>query len=178
MGACSVTRPASKSEADRLGKRGSYRLGGIGPPGGAQPAPPRQLQPQFVRPQHQGSAAGWILAAVAATILVTGSALAGIWYMPFVVGFATGVAMRWGGWRLRVTVPAVAVMTVAGWWAALWAAELRGLPVGPTARAIAIIAGLPGVAALTVAITLAVSGLLGLAGLWLGRALAPRPRRD
>ena len=177
MGACPVTKPASKSEADRLGKRGSYRLGGIGPPGGAQPNPPRPFQPQFVRPRHQGSAAGWILAAAAATILVAGAALAGIWYMPFVVGFATGVAMRWGGWRLRVTVPAVTVMTVAGWWVALWAFELRGFPVSATAWAIAVIAGLPGVAALTVAIMLAVSALLGLSGLWLGRALAPRPAR-
>jgi hypothetical protein len=71
----------------------------------------------------------------------------------------------------------VIIMTVAGWWVALWISELRGLPVGTTARAIAIIAGLPGVAALTVAITLALSALLGLAGLWLGRALAPRPAR-
>jgi hypothetical protein len=29
-----------------------------------------------------------------------------------------------------------------------------------------------------VAITLGVSAVLGLAGLWLGRALAPRPARD
>ena len=173
-----MTKPVSKSQVDRLGKRGSYRLGGIGAPGDAQPAPPRAFQPQFVRPQHQGSASGWILAAVTAMILVAGAALAGIWYMPFVVGLATGVAMRWGGWRLRVFVPAVTVITVAGWGAALWVSALRGLPVGATARAIAVIAGLPGVAALTVAITLAVSALLGLAGLWLGRALAPRPARD
>jgi hypothetical protein len=173
-----VTRPVSKSQLDRLGKRGSYRLGGPGPPGNPQPAPPRPFQPQFVRAQHQGSASGWILAAVTGTILVAGAALAGIWYVPFVVGFATGVAMRWGGWRLRVTVPAVTVMTAGGWAAALWVSALRGLRVGATARAIAAVAGLPGVAALTVAITLAVSGLLGLAGLWLGRALAPRPARD
>ena len=173
-----MTKPVNKSQVDRLGKRGSYRLGGIGPPGGAPPAPPRAYQPQFVRPQHQGSASGWILAAVTATILIAGAALAGIWYMPFVVGFATGVAMRWGGWRLRVVAPAVTVMTVAGWGVALLVSALRGLPVGATAQAIAVIAGLPGVAALTVAITLAVSALLGLAGLWLGRALAPRPARD
>jgi hypothetical protein len=178
MGTCPVTKPASRSDVDRLGKRGSYRLGGIGPPGGAPPAPPRPLQPQFIRPQHQGSAAGRILAAVTASILVAGAALAGIWYMPFVVGLATGVSMRWAGWRLRVTVPAVTVMTIAGWSAALWVLALRGQPVGATARAIATIAGLPGLAALTVAITLAVSALLGLAGLWLGRALAPRPARD
>ena len=173
-----MTKPVSKSEVDRLGKRGSYRLGGIAPPGAAQPAAPRPMQPQFVRPWHQGSASGWIVAAVAATVLVAGAALAGIWYMPFVVGLATGVAMRWAGWRLRVSVPAVIVMTVAGWWLALWVSALRGQPVGATARAIATISGLPSVAALTVAITLAVSGLLGLAGLWLGRALAPRPARD
>ena len=45
-------------------------------------------------------------------------------------------------------------------------------------NAILVIAGdVEPAAALTVAITLALSALLGLAGLWLGRALAPRPAR-
>ncbi len=81
--------------------------------------------------------------------------------------------MRWGGWPLRVAGPAMALVAAAGWGLALWAAALRGDPVGATARVIAAMSGLPAVAALTVALSLAVSGLLGLAGLWLGRALAP-----
>ena len=172
-----MTRPVTKSEVDRLGKRGSYRLGGIGPPSVPRPASPRLLQPSFVRPQHAGTASGWVMAAAAMTITVAGAAVVGVWYMPFIVGVVTGVAMRWGGWRLRVSVPAVTIMTVAGWALALGVFALRGLPVGATARTIAVVAGLPGGGVLTVGITLAVSAGQGLAGLWLGRALAPRPGR-
>ena len=102
----------------------------------------------------------------------------GLWFMPFLLGLAAGVAMRWGQWRLRVTIPAVLIVAAAGWALALWAEAIRGMPVGPTARTIAEVAGLPAAAAEIVAITLAVSAVQGLAGLWLGRALAPRPARD
>ncbi len=174
----SAGRAAGRSEVDRLGRRGSYRLGGLSTPGGGRPAPPRPFRPSFIRPQHRGAAAGWVLTAAVATAVVAGAALLGLWFMPFAVGLVTGLAMRWGGWRLRVTVPAVTIMATAGWGLALWVLALEGLPVGATARAIAAVAGLPGVAALSIAVTLAVSAVQGLAGLWLGRALAPRPARD
>ena len=54
----------------------------------------------------------------------------------------------------------------------------RGQAVGPTAQTIASLAGFPDMAALAIAFTLGVSAVQGLAGLWLGRALAPRPARD
>jgi hypothetical protein len=182
MGVAAVSRPVSRyvnrSEADRLGKRGSYRLGGLGPPAAGQPGPPRPFRPMFLRHQHRGPAVGWLAAALAATALVAGSTALGAWFMPFVIGLLTGIVMRWGGWRLRVTVPAVAIVAAAGWGLAIWASALRGLPVGPTAQTIARVAGLPAPAAAVIAITLAVSVVQSLAGLWLGRALAPRPARD
>jgi hypothetical protein len=168
----------SKSEADRLGKRGSYRLGELGPAAPDRPGPPRPFQMSFLRPQHRGSATAWVLAALACVALIAGGALAGAWFMPFLVGLSTGLVARWGWWRLRVTVPAVLVMTCAGWGLALAILVARGQAVVPTARTIGLVAGFGGMAALAIAVTLAVSALQGLAGLWLGRALAPRPARD
>lgn len=172
-----MSRVIGRSEADRLGRRGSYRLGGLGMPSPGRPDPPRPLRPSFVQPQHRGSALGWLLAAILGVALIAGGAMLGLWFMPFLLGLATGVAMRWGGWRLRATLPAVLIMAAAGWALALWAAAMRAMPVGPTARTIAHVAGLPAVAALIVGITLAVSVVQGLAGLWLGRAIAPRRAR-
>ena len=172
-----MSKVTSRSEADRLGKRGSYRLGGFGMPGPGRPDPPPAFRPSFVPPQHRGSALGWLLAAIVSILLIAGGAMLGLWFMPFLLGLATGVAMRWGAWRLRVTIPAMLIMAAAGWTLALWAAAMRGMPVAPTARTIAEVAGLPAVAALIVGITLAVSVVQGLAGLWLGRAIAPRPAR-
>lgn len=169
-----MSRVTSRSEADRLGRRGSYRLGG-GVPGAVRRGPPRAFRPSFVPPQHQGSAVGWLLAAILGILLIAVGAMFGLWYMPFLLGLASGVAMRWGQWRLRVTIPAVLIMAAVGWAIALWAAAMRGMPIGPTARTIGHVAGLPAAAALVVGITLAVSVVQGLAGLWLGRAVVPRP---
>jgi hypothetical protein len=135
------------------------------------------FRPSFAPPQHRGSALGWFLAAIVGMLLIAGGALLGLWFMPFLLGLAAGVAMRWGQWRLRITIPAVLVMAAAGWALALWAAAIRGMPVGPTARTIALVAGLPPKVDLIIEITLAVSVLQGLTGLWLGRAIAPRPTR-
>ena len=173
-----MSKVVGKSEADRLGRRGSYRLGGPGPEAPERPGPPRPYQMTFLRPLHRGWAGGWMLAALAGVALIAGAALFGVWFMPFLVGLATGMVMRWGGWGLRVSVPGVLVMTCAGWGLALGLLAARGQAVGPTARTIALVAGLPGVTVLTIGITLGVSALQGLAGLWLGRALAPRPARD
>jgi len=172
-----MSKVTSRSEADRLGKRGSYRLGGFGIPGPGKSDPPRMFRPSFAPPQHRGSALAWLLAAVVGMLLIAGGAMLGLWFMPFLIGVAAGLAMRWGQWRLRITIPAVLVMAAAGWALALWAAAMRGMPVGPTARTIALVAGLPPRIGLIIEITLAVSMLQGLVGLWLGRAIAPRPAR-
>ena len=173
-----MSKLVSRSEAGRLGKRGAYRLGVLGQPGPGGPGPPRPFRPTFLGPQHRGSVPAWLFAALATIALIAGGALLGLWFVPFLAGLATGVVMRWGWWRLRVTVPAVLIMTAAGWGLALWIQAVRGQAVGPIARTIAAVAGLPALAVLTVAITLGVSALQGLTGLWLGRALAPRPARD
>ena len=173
-----MSKVVSRSEVDRLGKRGAYRLGGLWPSGPSRPGPPRPFRPSFLGPQHRGSVPAWVLAGLACAALIAAGALLGLWFVPFLAGLATGVVMRWGWWRLRVTVPAVLIMTAAGWGLALGIQALRGQAIGPTARTIAAVAGLPAVAALTVAMTLGVSAVLGLAGLWLGRALAPRPARN
>jgi len=173
-----MTKVVSKSEADRLGKRGSYRLGGLGPSAPERPGPPRPYEMTFLRPLHQGWVGGWVLAALAGIALVAAGALFALWFMPFLIGLATGVAMRWGGWGLRVTVPAVLVMTCGGWGLALGILAARGQAVGSTAQTIALVAGLPEMAVLTIGLTLGVSAVQGLAGLWLGRALVPRPARD
>jgi hypothetical protein len=172
-----MSKVVSKSEADRLGKRGSYRLGGIGLLGSGRAGPPRQFIPTFLGPQHRGSIPAWILAGLISIGLIAGGALLGLWFVPFLVGLATGVVMRWGWWRLRVTVPSVLIMTSAGWGLALLIMSLRGEAVGPTAGAIASLAGFPDVAEIAIAFTLGVSVLQGLSGLWLGRAIAPRPPR-
>jgi len=173
-----VSRSVSRSEVDRMGKRGSYRLGALGPPGSGPAKPSRPFRPSFVRPEHPGTTVGWIIGAVVGIVTIAWGSALGLWFMPFVVGLATGLVMRWGGWRLRVSVPAVVIMAAAGWGVALWVPALRGLPVGATARTIVVTAGLPAITVLAFCVTLAVSVALGLAGLWLGRALTPRPARD
>jgi hypothetical protein len=170
-----MSKIISRSEADRLGRRGSYRLGGLGMPGPGRSDPPRLFRPSFAPPHHRGSALGWLLAAIVGMLLIAGGAMLGLWFMPFLLGLASGGATRWGQWRLRITIPAVLIMAAAGWALALWVAAARGMPVGPTAMTIAEVAGLPAEAAPIIEITLTVSVAQGLAGLWLGRALVRRP---
>lgn len=168
----------NKGEAERLGKRGSYRLGALGAQGLGKPGAPRPFRPVFNRPAHRGPVIAWVAAALAVTAAIWWSASAGLWFAPFAAGLVTGIVVRWGGWRLRVSLPVVVIMIAAGWGLALWMPALRGLPIGATARAIAALAGLPASAAVGVVFTLAVGVLQGVVGLWLGRALTPRPVRD
>jgi len=165
----------SRSEFGRLGRRGSYRLGAMALQGIARPSPPKPYRPSFSRPTHAGPGWAWIAASVAGAGLIALTAIAGLWFVPFVIGVAGGIAARWGQWRLRVAASCVVVTCAAGWGAALAAEALSGLPVGATARTIAAIGRLPAFAAVGVAVTLAVAVLLGLVGLWLGRALTPNP---
>ena len=173
-----MSRIVSKSEADRLGKRGSYRLGALAQEGVERPRGPTPFRVSFAPPGHAGPVSAWVLAGLVAMAVIAGGAAIGLWFVPFAVGLATGIAMRWGRWRLRVSGPAVIVMTAGGWGLALLIPAVRGLPVRATARTIAALAGLPAHAFVAVGVTLAVSVVQGLAGLWLGRALAPRPARD
>lgn len=168
------------TDVKRLGKRGSYRLGqlrvqGAGTGAGA---PSALLRPSFNRPRHRGLTSWWLLAAIAGTALIAGSAVAGLWFMPFAVGLLAGLANRIGGWRARVMMTAVAAMALVGWGIPLWWPGLYGQPVGATARVIAALVGLPPYAFAGVVVTLGISVLQGLIGLWLGRALTPRPGHD
>ena len=170
-----MTKQISRSEFGRLGKRGSYRLGALALQGVAKPAPPRQFQPSFNRTTHAGPTLAWIAAGLGGAGLIGLGAVAGLWFVPMIIGFIGGIAARWGQWRLRVMVPAVVIISAGGWGAVLVGQAAVGLPVGATARVIAAIGGLPAFASVGVALTLGVAALLGLVGLWFGRALTPWP---
>lgn len=156
----------------RLGKRGSYRLGRLGMPPPAPAARPAPRYPSWTR-RHRGPASLWVLACLAGIVLLAAGALLGLWFLPFLAGLAAGLAARYGRLRMRVTLPATAAMAAAGWGAALWWLVRRGTPDGAVAREVAVLAGLPAHAAVTVAIVVLVAVIQALAGLWLGRALAP-----
>ena len=116
----------------------------------------------------------WLLACLACAAILAVGALAGLWYLPFLAGLAAGVAARYGRLRLRVTLPAVVALAAAGWGAALaWLALRDGLPEQPVARTIAALGGLPAHAAAGIAVMLLVAAVQAVAGLWLGRAVAP-----
>jgi hypothetical protein len=104
------------------------------------------------------------------TVVVAGTAAAGLWFVPFAAGVAAGLASL----RRPGVVPAAALGAVAGWALPLWILALRGLPTGATARAIAAFAGIPPYAAVAVVVTLLLAALQTLVGAWLARALAPR----
>ena len=172
-----MTRPLSRSELGRLGKRGSYRLGTLAPQGIAAPAPPRPFRPSFGKQRHIGATGTWVFGGLAATAMIAAGAIAGLWFVPLVIGFIAGICARWGGWRLRAMTWAVLAICAGGWGASLAALAVRGLPVGATARTIAAVAGLPAYAAVAVGATIAIAVVQGLVGLWLGRALTPLKAR-
>jgi hypothetical protein len=116
----------------------------------------------------------WLLAGLAGAALLGVGALAGLWYLPFLAGLATGVAAHAARLRLRAVLPAVIVMAAGGWGAALaWLTLRDGLPEPAVARTIAALAGLPAQAAVGIAATLFVAAVQAVVGLWLGRALVP-----
>jgi hypothetical protein len=157
----------------KLGKRGTYRLGKLGAPPAAGAPWPGGHYPSFA-PQRRGPASAWLLACLAAAVLVAVAALAGWWFVPFLVGLAAGLAVRIGRLRLRTALAAAVVVAAAGWGAALaWLALRDGLPEVAVGRSIAALAGLPASAAAAIAVTLLVAVVQAAAGLWLGRALAP-----
>jgi hypothetical protein len=161
----------------RLGRRGSYRLGRLGAPPPERVSLPGAHYPSFA-PGHRGSAFGWLLSCLAGVVVIGGGTSLGWWFMPFVVGAVAGVAARYGRWRLRVALLAVTLMAAAGWGIPLGWSAWRGSAVGATARVVAALAGLPPHAAVAIAATLLVAAIQSLFGLWLGRALSPRPERS
>ena len=138
-----MSKLVSRSEVDRLGKRGSYRLGGPRQAGTWSAGTADAVSAVIPRTAAPRLGGRLDLFALLSTGLIAGGALLGLWFMPFVAGLATGVVMRWAWWRLRVTVPAVLIMACAGWGLALWSMAARGQAVGPTARTIASLAGYP-----------------------------------
>jgi hypothetical protein len=157
----------------KLGKRGSYRLGSLAGPPSARPSLRSPRYPAWA-PGRRGPVLAWLLAGLACAAILAVGALAGLWYLPFLAGLAAGVAARYGRLRLRVTLPAVVVVAAAGWGAALaWLTLRDGLPEQPVARTIAALGGLPAHAAAGIAVTLLVAAIQAVAGLWLGRAVAP-----
>jgi hypothetical protein len=163
------------TDLDRLGKPGSYRLGRLRAQGSGPSLPPSPRRPRFRR-RHRGPTSLWLLAAAAGAAVIAGGAAAGLWFAPCAIGLAAGLVNRAACWRARVLVPAVAAMAAAGWGIPLWWPALHGQPAGGTTRVIATLASLPGSAIGGVPVTLLVAVLQALAGLWLGRALTPRPR--
>jgi hypothetical protein len=164
------------TDLNRLGKRGSYRLGRLRAQGAGSPGPPPPLRPRFRRARHRGPTSLWLLAAAAGVAVIAGGAAAGLWFVPFAAGVGAGLASRIGDWRVRVLVPAVAAMAIAGWGIPLGWPALHGERAGGTAPVIAALAARPASAAAGVLLTLLVAVLQALAGLWLGRALPLRPR--
>ena len=160
----------------RLGKRGSYRLGRLGLPPAAPAARPAPHYPTWTR-RHRGPASLWLQAGLAGVALVAAGALLGLWFLPFLAGLAAGRAARYGRLRVRVLLPATVAMAAAGWGVALWWLVLRGMPDGAVAREVAALAGLPPYAAVTVGGVVLVAVIQAVAGLWLGRALAPGQHR-
>lgn len=161
------------AELRRLGKRGSYRLGRRRPPAGPG-RPYRPRQPYL--PVHRGLAAAWLLGGLAgAGVIAAGAVVLDWWFLPFAVGVAAGAAARAA--RLRVVLPSVLVIAAAGWAGPLAWAMATGLPERAVARTVAALAGLPAHASVVLALTAVVAMLQAAAGLWVGRALAPRRGR-
>jgi hypothetical protein len=157
----------------RLGRRGSYGLGRMAAPAAPRTAWPAAHYPTW-RARRRGPVLLWLLACLAGTVIVAAGALAGWWFLPFLAGLGTGLAARYGRLRLRAALPAAVAVAAAGWGAALaWLVLRDGLPEMAVARSIAALAGLPASAAVAIAVTLLVAAVQAVAGLWLGRALAP-----
>jgi len=160
----------------RLGRRGSYRLGNLRAPVPGRTSPPAPHHPSFA-PRPRGPASGWAAGCLGGVVVIAGGSAFGWWFVPFIVGVAAGIAARYGRWPLRVALLAVTAMAVTGWGIPLWWSAWRGAAVGATARVAAALAGLPPHAAVAMAVSLLVAVIQALAGLWLGRALTPRPER-
>lgn len=166
------------ADLKRLGRRNAYRLGKLRAQGIGEPAAPAPFRVSFGRPPHRGPVTLWLLAWLGGAALIALGAAAGLWFGPFVIGLATGLANRLGRWRLLVLLPVTAVMAVAGWGMALAWQAVHGLPYGATARVIAALAGLPVLAVTGFAAALLVAAVQAVIGGWLGSVATARLRDD
>ncbi len=162
----------------RLGKRGSYRLGRLRAQGIREMSTPVPFRPKFTRSYRRGPASAWLLAVIIGVAVIAGGAVLGWWFMPFVAGVACGLANWMAGWRTRIALPGVAAMALAGWGIPLWWQVLHGQAYGAVAREIAAIGGLPGYAAVGIAVTLLIAVVQAVVGYWFGRAVTPHPADD
>jgi len=173
-----VTADFKRGELERLGKRGSYRLGQLRAQGIRQPGPPAPFKPRFVRPERGLPLSGWLLLLAAGVVLIVAGASLGWWFMPFVVGLVLGL-MNWiGGWPLRVAVPAVLLVALCGWAVPLAWSLLHGQPERTVAREIAAFGGFSGHSAFGFGVTILIAMVQAVVGYWLGRALMPLPADD
>jgi hypothetical protein len=104
-------------------------------------------------------------ALILGVLISVGGVLVGAWWAPFTVGIAFGIVEP----RARFTVPAGALIGLAGWGLPLAAAQFR-FGLGPTAGSLATIMGFAHQSAIPLALTCIVGLLLGLTGAWLGSA--------
>jgi len=166
------------ADLKRLGKRGAYRLGQLGTQGMAGAQRPVPFQPRFIRPYHRWPTSVWLLGLLAGVVLIVAGAVAGWWFMPFAAGVLAGLANRVGRWRIRVALPAVAIVAALGWAVPIVWSVLNGQPYAAVARVIAALLGLPANPAVGIAVTLIVAVIQAVLGYWLGRALTPMPAED
>jgi hypothetical protein len=163
-------------EMKRLGRPGAYRLGDLRACG-AEPVPPRPARPEFARVSRRGRPSAWALAFVAEVAAVAAGALAGLFFVPLLVGVLDALIMRWGGWRPRVILAAAVATAMIGWglplgWQAVHA-KPGGTP-GPVVAGVAGAAGLPTHGAHGIEATLLAGIILALAGVGAGLVLAAR----
>jgi hypothetical protein len=161
-------------ELKRLGRPGAYRLGDLRALGDG-PVQPQAARPMFARARRRGPLSAWVLAFAAGVVAAAAGALAGLFFVPFVVGLLAGLIARWSGWRPRAVLAAAAASAVIGWglpmgWHAL-RARLPGAPA-PVVAGVAGALGLPEHGARGIVATLLAGIVLALGGAGLGQVLA------
>jgi hypothetical protein len=112
-------------------------------------------------------------ALIAGTAVAVVAVMLGVWWAPFAVGVAIGIAFP----QARIAIPAGASAGLLAW-ALLLVADQILYGLGPAAEALGAIMGFGRQAAIPVLLTCVVGLLLGLSGAWLGYAgrslLGPR----
>jgi hypothetical protein len=126
------------------------------------------------RPDSRRTTAAPSAVILLAVDVIIGGAVLGFWFIPFLVGVAMGLTLRW---RRRWIAATATIVAVVGWGIPLAWPALSGMPVTATARTVAALAGLPASAGLMLALTLLLGVIQVLTGAWLARAvIGPRRR--